>query len=414
MKSSELTPLLFTVYLAAASGRSPALPCFAAFLALVRFSGLFAFTQLFFQTQSCEKNRIKLFAKITELLENMNAGKALLGVKFDIREEYAIEYLEGILKKYTELVGFDHGKAVHGKGNHKTSEQRLIEKFSEYIERLKKYAERIKICGNERNSYSKTDHDATFMRMKRDHMGNDQLLPGYNIQCAVCDGFIAAFDVYQYASDMDCFQPLMERFQSLYGQYPEYPVADAGYGSYNNYLYCEEHGMEKFMKFTMYEKESKNEKYRNDPYRAVNFPINESGLPVCPNGKEFHFIYSRPVRGNKYGRTEEYFQCEDCSGCPHKEKCCKCKGNRIVRLNEELTQFHAEVLNNLNSIHGALLRMNRSIQSEGTFGTIKWNRSYIRARRRGIKSLFLEFGMISCGFNLHKLHLKRMAFRSAA
>lgn len=364
--------------------------------------------------KSCEKNRIKLFAKITELLENMNAGTALLGVKFDIREEYAIEYLEEILKKYIELVGFDPGKAVHGKGNHKTSEQRLIEKFSEYIERLKKYAERIKICGNDRNSYSKTDHDATFMRMKRDHMGNDQLLPGYNIQCAVCDGFIAAFDVYQYASDMDCFQPLIERFQSLYGQYPEYPVADAGYGSYNNYLYCEEHGMEKFMKFTMYEKESKNEKYRNDPYRAVNFPINESGLPVCPNGKEFHFIYSRPVRGNKYGRTEEYFQCEDCSGCPHKEKCCKCKGNRIVRLNEELTQFHAEVLNNLNSIHGALLRMNRSIQSEGTFGTIKWNRSYIRARRRGLKSLFLEFGMISCGFNLHKFHLKKAALRSAA
>ena len=80
----------------------------------------------------------------------------------------------------------------------------------------------------------------------------------------------------------------------------------------------------------------------------------------------------------------------------------------------ELTQFHAEVLNNLNSIHGALLRMNRSIQSEGTFGTIKWNRSYIRARRRGIKSLFLEFGMISCGFNLHKFHLKKVALRSAA
>ena len=192
------------------------------------------------------------------------------------------------MKKYIELVGFDPGKAVHGKGNHKTSEQRLVEKLSEYIERLKKYAERIKICGNDSNSYSKTDHDATFMRMKRDHMGNDQLLPGYNIQC------------------------------------------------------------------------------------------------------------------------------EDCSGCPHKEKCCKCKGNRIIRLNEELTQFHAEVLNNLNSIHGALLRMNRSIQSEGTFGTIKWNMSYIRARRRGLKSLFLEFGMISCGFNLHKFHLKKVALRSAA
>ena len=114
--------------------------------------------------KSCEKNRIKHFVKITELLENMNAGTVLLGVKFDIREEYAIEYLEEILKKYIELVGFDPGKAVHGKGNHKTSEQRLIEKFSEYIERLKKYAERIEICGNDRNSYSKTDHDTTFMR----------------------------------------------------------------------------------------------------------------------------------------------------------------------------------------------------------------------------------------------------------
>lgn len=93
------------------------------------------------------KNRIKLFAKITELLENMNAGAALLGVKFDIREEYAIEYLEEILKKYIELVGFDPGKAVHGKGNHKTSEQRLIEKLSEYIERLKNTQNALKYAG---------------------------------------------------------------------------------------------------------------------------------------------------------------------------------------------------------------------------------------------------------------------------
>lgn len=93
------------------------------------------------------KNRIKLFAKITELLENMNAGTALLGVKFDIREEYAIEYLEEILKKYIELVGFDPGKAVHGKGNHKTSEQRLIEKLSEYIERLKNTQNALKYAG---------------------------------------------------------------------------------------------------------------------------------------------------------------------------------------------------------------------------------------------------------------------------
>lgn len=139
-----------------------------------------------------------------------------------------------------------------------------------------------------------------------------------------------------------------------------------------------------------------------------------NGNPICPNGKEFKYLYSRPVRGNKYGRTEELYQCEDCAACPHKEKCCKCEGNRIVRLNEELTGFHKEVLGNLNSVHGALLRMNRSIQAEGAIGAIKWNKAYQKIHRRGLKSVILEISMISCGFNLHKYHLKSLARQLAA
>ncbi len=131
------------------------------------------------------------------------------------------------------------------------------------------------ICGDKRNSYSKTDHDATFMRIKKDYMGNDQLLPAYNVQMGICDGYIAVYGVYQYASDSDCFQPLIEEFKRRYHKYPKYPVADAGYGNLNNYLYCQEHGMEKYMKFPMYEKETKDKKYRDDPYRAVNFRVNE-------------------------------------------------------------------------------------------------------------------------------------------
>lgn len=245
-------------------------------------------------------------------------------------------------------------------------------------------------------------------------MGNDQLLPGYNIQIGICDEYISVFDVKQYASDMDCFQPLMDIFNKQYGIYPEYPVADAGYGSFNNYLYCEEHGMKKYMKFTMFKKESEDKKYREDPYRAVNFPINENGCPVCPGGKEFHYLKSRPVKYNHYRRTEEIWQCEDCSDCPQKADCCKCAGNRVIRLNEELSSIHKEVLGNLNSIHGALLRMSRSIQAEGAFGTIKWNSAYTRARRRGIEGLILEISMISCGFNLHKYHIKKLAASEAA
>ncbi len=123
---------------------------------------------------------------------------------------------------------------------------------------------------------------------------------------------------------------------------------------------------------------------------------------------------TKKIKGNHYGRTEELYQCEDCSGCPLKQDCCKCEGNRVVRLNEELTAFHREVIGNLNSTHGALLRMNRSIQAEGAYGSIKWNRAYTRARRRDLKALILEIGMISCGFNLHKYYLKKMQEEIAA
>lgn len=318
------------------------------------------------------------------------------------------------MREYAKITDLHPETAVRGRGHHKTDEQRNYDKLAEYCEKLKKYANHISICGDIRNSYSKTDNDATFMRMKKDYMGNDQLLPGYNIQLGICDEYIAVYDVKQYASDMDCFIPLMERFKKVYGRYPGISVADAGYGSLNNYIFCEENNIGKYMKFTMYDKTMKDESYRTDPFRAVNFPINENGNPVCPNGKEFHFLRNVHIKGNKYGRTEEYYQCEDCEGCPMKEKCCKCKGNRIVRINRELSSYHREVLSNLNSVQGALLRMNRSIQAEGAFGSIKWNRSYTRARRRGLKGLILEIGMISCGFNLHKYHLKKLHLEAAA
>lgn len=180
----------------------------------------------------------------------------------------------------------------------------------------------------------------------------------------ICDEYIAVIDVKPYASDMECFEPLMEKFNRIYGHYPKYPVADAGYGSYNNYLYCEEHGMEKYMKFTMYKKETTDKKYHENPYRAVNFAKDADGNLLCPNGRKFLFKRTQHVKYNKYGRTEELYECESCEGCPHKQECCpRAHKNRTIRMNQELTAIHQEVLQNLESIHGALLRMNRSIQS---------------------------------------------------
>ena len=162
------------------------------------------------------------------------------------------------------------------------------------------------------------------------------------------------------------------------------------------------------MKFTMFEKETKNKRYQSDPYRAVNFRKNGEGDPVCPNGRRFIFKYNKHVRNNRYGRTEEIYECEDCRGCTHRQDCCpKTSGNRTIRMNRELTAIHREVLENLESVHGALLRMNRSIQAEGVFGIIKWDRSYKRLFRRGAKAVNLELTLISCGFNIYKYHNKK-------
>ena len=364
--------------------------------------------------KATEKSRYKLFAKITALFEEMNAELSYDGIEIQINTEYAPEYLDEVLSSYRVLGNIDENSFVHGKGHRKTTVQRNYEKLSKYRDKLSEYVQKIEICGENRNSYSKTDHSATFMRMKRDYMGNDQLLPAYNVQIGVADEYIAVVDVNRYRSDMDCFEPLMEKFHDLYGFYPKYPTADAGYGSFNNYIYCKEHSMELYMKFSMYQKETHDEKYRNDPFRAVNFKIDNDGNLRCPNDKKMVFSHRRPIKNNKYGRQEEIYQCEDCSGCPYAEQCKKTDKNRTIRLNEELTSMHHEVLNNLESIHGALLRMNRSIQAEGAFGVIKYNRWYKRLVRRGQSKVELEIFLVSIGFNLHKFYNKQNRLQEAA
>lgn len=364
--------------------------------------------------KATEKSRYRLFEKITVLLEEINTTLAFSGIQMQTNTEYVPEELKEMVSRYADFYDLDYATFVYGKGHRKSVQQRQYETLLQYATKLDEYVEKVSICGPDRNSYSKTDHSATFMRIKTDYMGNDQLLPAYNVQVGVADEYIAVLDVNQYRSDMDCFIPLMEEFKRAYGFYPEYPTADAGYGSYNNYLYCEQHNMKKYMKFPMFKKETTDKKYHENRFRAVNFNRNEQGDLICPNGKRFVFSYRKNVRGNQYGRQEEVYTCEDCSGCPYVKECKKTDKNRTIRLNEELTSFHKEVIENLESIHGALLRMNRSIQAEGTFGIMKNDRWYKRIVRKGIDSVKLEIFLVAIGQNLYKYHNKKMRLSKVA
>ena len=366
------------------------------------------------QKKATEKFRYKLYEKITAEIEEINAEIAWSGVQITTNPEYVPDYLNEIVEQLVLLWELDTSTFVYGSGKRKSKEQRHYEHLTTFCQKLQEYMQKIEICGPNRNSYSKTDNSATFMRIKTDYMGNDQLLPAYNVQIGVTDEYIAVVDVNHYRSDMDCFVPLMEHFKQTYGFYPKYPVADAGYGSYNNYIFCEQNGIEKYMKFPMFKKETKDQKYHEDPFRAVNFRIDEQGVMRCPNDKAFHFLYRKNVRGNQYGRKEELYECEDCSGCPYAEKCKKTDKNRTVRINQELTSMHQEVIENLESIHDALLRMNRSIQAEGTFVIMKNDHQYKRIVRRGIHSVKLEVLLVAICHNLYKYQKKKMRNRTAA
>lgn len=353
-------------------------------------------------------NRNKLYLKITKLIKEINETDLILDtVCFSVYDEYDIDYMEFIFNSYASKFNINVDTFTHGKGQKKALYQRNYELLYEYKEKLKDYAIQINKCGDIRNSYSKTDVDATFMRIKTDYMGNDQLLPSYNMQIIVADEYILTGDVYQFASDTDCFVPIINKFKDLYGKYPKYPVADAGYGSYNNYIFCEKNNMEKYMKFPMYKKTVTDKKYREDPFKVINFNKDKDEDLICPKGRKFKFLKTIPVKNNMYGRTSEQYQCVSCKRCNLKSQCHKSKGNRIVNLNEELTIIHKEVLSNLESTQGALLRMNRSIQVEGAFGVMKEDYTYRQIRRRGLENVKLEFLLVSISFNIRKYHNKK-------
>ena len=256
---------------------------------------------------ACITSRDRLYVKITNLLESINDNLLCYeAFRYGVREIYEIQYLESLFNDYIKRFKIDTSTFKSGRGHRKTTLQRYYESFYEYLNKLKEYAVKVETCGNIRNSYSKTDKDATFMRVKRDYMGNDQLLPAYNFQIGVCDEYIAVADVYQYASDSDTFQPLLNKYHELYKKYPKYSIADAGYGSYNNY--CETNDIEKYMKFTMYKKETEDKEYHDNPFRVKNFKRDDKGNLICPNNKQFKFLKTQPVKGNKFERTEESYK----------------------------------------------------------------------------------------------------------
>ena len=285
-----------------------------------------------------------------------------------------------------------------------TKQQRKqIKELDSAVEKMEEYDHKKKVLGN-RNSYSKTDEDATFMRMKEDAMINGQLKPGYNVQISTENQFITNYGIYQRPTDTGTLIDYLKSFKEKYGITSTEIVADAGYGSEQNYNYMFENDIVPYVKYNYFHKEQKR-KFRNNPYLQQNLIYDKDrDVFICPNNKkQIHTdTYTRTTEMGYESKVDRY-ECEDCSHCPLKRECTKAKGNRQIEVNHKLNEYKRQVRGLLTSERGLYHRSKRPIEPEAVFGQIKDAHHFRRFRLRSLKKVNVEFGLIAMAHNIRKL-----------
>jgi len=349
--------------------------------------------------KTIEQYAAKLKEKLTEAIETIRNRHGLTLADCECPANM-------LTKLKTQMVE-EHIPTVSGTGKRKSSLQKSIEQVEELLARQKKY-EDYEASFQGRNSFSKTDRDATFMHMKEDHMRNAQLKPGYNVQIGVEAEYIVGVDISSERSDPLTLIPLLKRMNRfLDGQKHTHIVADAGYESEENYSYLEESKQTAYIKPSNYEK-SKTKKYHKD-FRLPENMDYDAGKDeyTCRNGKRLRAV-GITKRKSKSGYCSKLtvYECEDCSQCPYKSACTKAAGNRQLNLSKKFQRQRLQSYQNITSLKGILLRMNRSIQVEGAFGVLKEDYGFRRFLLRGKQNIRMEFLLLALGYNINKLHNK--------
>ena len=276
----------------------------------------------------------------------------------------------------------------------------------DYLPRMEKYEQQEELL-EQRRSYSKTDTDATFMRMKEDHMRNGQLKPGYNVQTGTENQFVTGYSIHRRPGDTACMKEHLEGLKQQMGKLPGTITADAGYGSEENYEYLKSEQVEGYVKYNTYDKE-KSRKWCKDVLRVQNWLyLPDCDQYVCGNGRYLSFLYERQQRSeNGYTSTVRVYECEDCRDCPYKERCVKREGedaNRRIYINPRLNELKVEARERLNSETGQEMRSRRPVEVESVFGDIKGNFGVRRFLLRGLQKVSIEWGLHCLGHNMRKL-----------
>jgi hypothetical protein len=311
--------------------------------------------------------------------------------------------LNEILKEYIFYENLDVNDIPSGKGKRLTKSQKNYKLAYQYLTKLLEYEEKEQICGENRNSYFKTDKDATAMVLKEDYYSklSHDFHAGYNIQVLVSSGLITMYGVFQDRNDHYTFIPMNDLYFKYYKEYPKNECADAGYGIYINYQYMREHRIGNYVKFQSWEGESSGKR----PQLFYTFTDGILCLNTCI-GTEIHYDSSHHQR-YKDGKLYKFTGCNSCNYAYKCKKALKCKDFdfRFIELIPDYELLKEQARTNLLSTYGIEIRVNRSIQVEGTFGQIKQNMQYVRIRRRGMERVSCEIMLMCLGRNIRKFFI---------
>jgi transposase len=350
---------------------------------------------------SVEKNKAKLETKINSVLNEIESqikrdqsdmGKDETPRPIDSRE------LKNKLAALNEQL----------KDSNKAAGKQLKKLEEEHLTRLEKYETQLEILGD-RNSYSKTDQDAVFMRLKDDHMQNGQLKPAYNTQISTEGQFITHYSIHQTAGDTTTLATHLNGFEQQYGKQSKEVIADAGYGSEENYEMMEQKQLDAYVKYNYFHKEQKRTQKQN-PFLVQNLYYNESeNFFVCPMGQKLeHVGKGKRKSTNGFISQVDYYEAKRCQGCPLRGMCHKNAGNKKIEINHKLNQYRAKAREMLTSERGLLHRSKRPIEVEAVFGQLKSNNKFSRFTLRKMDKVNIEFGLMSIGHNLRKLAQKAL------
>lgn len=343
--------------------------------------------------KSAIRYREKLKENVDQLIAQID-GIAQEEQACDEEEEELTERVESKVQEWEER--------LHHNPEQKELKKAVKKMKGNYLVRSKKYDEQLAVCG-ERNSYSKTDPDATFMRMKEDHMKNGQLKPGFNLQVGSNNQFVLGYSIHQRPGDTRCLIPHLEEVKKKFEVKPKRLIGDAGYGSEENYAYLKEQRIQGLVKYNTYEKEQKRS-FQKQIHHQQNWTYDEEkDVFICAAGKQLKFekeIHKKTESG--YLSTVRKYRCQECKDCPFFGDCTTSKEGRSTEWNRTYQTYKKQVKRRLKTNQGTELYSKRKIDIESVFGHMKHNRAFRRFHLRGLQKISIEWGLLCVAHNLLK------------